>query len=406
MEVINNKIDFVSSGRKTGLGVSVIKDKRLGFSYTDNIEKYKECIDKAREIAALNKPDEYSFAKKNEIKHKELYSRKLYEYTREDVCEYYENFIQNLKSTNKGINVLSSVYNRAISNRHIINSEGINLKEKSVQNTVSFGSIKLDKINYTASYADIKPLSPEKGREFGERIIELQNKKDIKTGKMQLLLNQDALGALLSGFINASCNGENVLRKNSVFVNKLESKVTSNKLSIEDNGIKQGLFNTWGFDDEGTSSQRTVLIKKGVLKNIMHNLYTASKLDEDSTGNAIRTPYSRPEIGTTNLIVREGSKKDLLPEMDYGIYVKGLMGLHTMNTMTGDFSLTVSEGHFVENGQKKYPLKNTMLSGNILGLLNCVELIGRDARHVYDISCSGTYVPSILFSEAQIVGKE
>jgi len=135
------------------------------------------------------------------------------------------------------------------------------------------------------------------------------------------------------------------------------------------------------FDGEGVPSQRTILIDKGILKGYLYDSYTAGKEGLASTGNAVRSGYTGvPGVGIRNLIVSSSKPQDLLAETK-GILVGGLIGAHTANPISGDFSVEAKNAFLIGHGEVARPIRSLMLAGNFFELLKDIE-IGRDVRAV------------------------
>ena len=84
--------------------------------------------------------------------------------------------------------------------------------------------------------------------------------------------------------------------------------------------------------------------------------------------------------------------------MTDGIIIEELMGTHTANPITGDFSLG-AVGHLLKGGNK-IPFKGVIFSGNIFDLLNNVQAIGNDLK--FYGTCGS---PSLLIQGMKISGK-
>jgi PmbA protein len=128
-------------------------------------------------------------------------------------------------------------------------------------------------------------------------------------------------------------------------------------------------------------SQRTVLIEEGILKGYLYDSYTAGKEGVVSTGNAVRSGYtSVPCVGSRNIIVSSPDARDLLAETN-GYLVNGLIGAHTANPISGDFSVEAKNTFLIAPGEEARPIRSLMLAGNFFELLKHIE-IGRDVRAI------------------------
>jgi PmbA protein len=156
-------------------------------------------------------------------------------------------------------------------------------------------------------------------------------------------------------------------------------------------------------DDEGVPSQEKTVIHEGVLKAYLYNTYTARKAGAVSTGNAARGGFSTlPSVGVSNLFLEPvlGTsvfpKERLFAEIGRGLYVTDAMGVHTANPISGDFSVGVT-GLWIEGGEIAFPVKEAVLSGNILELFGKIGAVGDDLRFFGNIGA-----PSLIICGADI----
>ena len=144
---------------------------------------------------------------------------------------------------------------------------------------------------------------------------------------------------------------------------------------IDDGTLKNGVGSS-PFDAEGHPTQRTEVIKDGVLKTYLHNTSSASRYKTDSTGNAgIISP------SPTNLILegKEGNPFNI----ENGIYVTNVWYTRFQNYATGDFSTIPRDGMFlIKNGEVTKPIKNLRVSENILNMLKNIEIFGKDKEQI------------------------
>lgn len=166
----------------------------------------------------------------------------------------------------------------------------------------------------------------------------------------------------------------------------------------------------WGIgtkpvDDEGMPGSKKTLISEGRLTGFIHNTYTAKKDGAASTGNAVRGSFkSLPGVDVTNLYIEPAEKprvkgqgnNSLIKSVSKGILVLDAMGVHTANPISGDFSIGIS-GLWIENGEVAYPVKEALISGNILDMFKKVKGVGNDLRFYGSIGS-----PSLLIGEMDI----
>ncbi len=393
--------DLVSQGFTQGVSVRVEIKKRLGLASTLNLERYKECCDTAIKFAKINNPD------KNFIKFQEKQS-----YPKVNSCEKqlvdfsFEEIKQYLKEVNDTFNekkIKTSVtnYTKAVSTTRIVNSEGVDGERKTGVNSRYYELLK-GKSSLSCTDESLFPLQSEKAREEVERLQIMENPASVKTSEMQLLLAPEALADLFAEALFFSFDAENVHLKKSFLTGKIGKQVFDKSLHIEDNALVPGYLHSRSFDDEGTASQRTELVKNGVVKNFLFDTYYGFLEKKASTANAVRSLASSPSISPSNILLSSGakSKEQLFSMIDKGVLVRGMMGLHTMDAATGDFSLNVSEGHFIQKGERKHALKETMIAGNFFDILKSVEALGKKVEH----AGHGQYLPYVLLPKVKVIG--
>jgi PmbA protein len=152
-------------------------------------------------------------------------------------------------------------------------------------------------------------------------------------------------------------------------------------------------------DDEGVPSQRTTVIKKGTLESYLYDSYTAGKEGLKSTGNGSRSSYtSPPSVGLRNFII-DYPGKDVIADTESGVFVNTIIGAHTANSISGDFSVEARNAFTIKDGALDKPVKSLMISGNAFELLKHITGAGLDVRKV-----GGIITPSIRVSNMSVIG--
>ena len=403
-ELNKGQIDGFTSGKIKGLGIRVYNNKRIGFSTTTDIQNFKKCCDEAISIAKLNEKDEHfvRFAKPGKYKEDNYYSKDVINLEAEDMKKYMEDAIKMINKNN--LKLTSGRYYKSNDSIHILNSEGVDVVSTDTWNYAYFELLdEKTGVSHYGMEGSYDLLGYEKLKELITRLKAMNVRDTPKTEDMKLILHPEAIADLLDNFFVYNINAENVQNNRSLFINKLNKEIFSNKLTIIDDGTIEGYKASSRCDDEGTSRKRILLVDKGILKSYLYNSYTANKDNVKNTGHASRNYASIPGIGTTNILIEKGNKNftEILKSVNKGIYVKRVLGLHTMNSLTGDFSVGISEGHIIKNGEIKHAVKDTMISGNVLELLKNIEEIEDKIHYGGD----GYYVPNILFNKIKVIGK-
>jgi PmbA protein len=224
-------------------------------------------------------------------------------------------------------------------------------------------------------------------------------------GRTTSVLFEPWAAAELIGTLASSISAEAVQKGRSLLAGRLEDTVGSQRITLVDDGrMREGLASR-PWDAEGVPTQRTPVIENGVLRCFLHNSYTARRDGTArSTGNAARGSYrSSPELAPNNLVVLAGERDQaaLLATMHNGVLVTEVHGLHTVNPVTGEFSLGIS-GFVVENGHPGAPIREMTVAGTLLGLLRGIEALGSDLRFTFGSGFVGA--PSMLVRDVAVSG--
>jgi PmbA protein len=190
------------------------------------------------------------------------------------------------------------------------------------------------------------------------------------------------VAASLLELLSTSLLAESVQKGRSLLAGRLGQEVAAPSANLIDDGLLPGGLETAPFDAEGNPRQRTVLLERGRLAGFLYDQYGANREGRASTGNASRPgALSPPSVQVSNLYLEPGSHsfEALLAEMGRGIIISNVLGMHTANPVSGDFSVGAS-GHWVEGGHISHPVKGIAISGNVLTLLSRLAVVGSDLR--------------------------
>lgn len=149
-------------------------------------------------------------------------------------------------------------------------------------------------------------------------------------------------------------------------------------LTIVDDGTLPGMRGTHPYDDEGTRTQRTELVREGVLVGRLHSRETAARMGEAPTGNARATRYRyAPIVRMTNTFIESGesSFEEMISDIKLGVYACDAIG---GQTMLENFSFSAAHGYMIRNGKIAELVKDVSLSGNLFTTLQNIDMVGND----------------------------
>lgn len=230
-------------------------------------------------------------------------------------------------------------------------------------------------------YELLTEIPPEEvARRAISRALTTLRARRAPAGTMPVVLSSEAGGTMIHEAIGHGLEADLAGEGLSVYSGKLGQQVASPAITVIDDGSIRGLRGSMGCDDEGSPTQRSVLVDKGVLTGFMTDLLSARKYGLPLTGNARRESYRhRPVPRMTNTMIQPGplDPDEVVKKAARGIFVKK-MGGGQVNTVTGDFVFNISEGYLIENGSVGEPVRGATLIGNGPKVLSSIELVGND----------------------------
>ncbi|RLG55389.1 MAG: TldD/PmbA family protein [Thermoproteota archaeon] len=378
---------------EAGLGVRVALGRKVGFSFTSHLtpDSIRKAAERAVEVAKA-KPEDPLWpglpGPAEPASVQGLYDPKAAEATLEDAAELARQMIEAMK-VDARVKAGSGGVGFAAHASAIANSRGLALSAQGTSAHASAYAVAEEAGDSSAGFeyeasrqaSDISPLRV--GEAAGRMAVENLGKKSIETATMDVVLHPLALASLLS-IVTEELSGENLYKKRTPLAGKLGEQVASEELTLVDDGVLEKATRTWPFDAEGVPSRRTVLVERGVLKSFIFDRYWGKACGAESTGNASRGYSSEPRIAPRNLVVEAGSKplSELISEVDEGMLVVDFMGTHTANIPSGDFSVVAYLPSYIKGGELKHPVKQAMISGNILDFIAKVDAVSREVKNL------------------------
>jgi len=204
--------------------------------------------------------------------------------------------------------------------------------------------------------------------------------KPCPSGTMNVVLGPGWPGILLHEAIGHGLEGDFNRKGTSAFSGRLGERVASPLCTIIDDGTIPGRRGSLNVDDEGTPTQRTVLIENGILKGYLQDRQNARLMGTRSTGNGRRESYAytvMPRMTNTVMLAGESSPQEILKSLDRGIYAVNFGG-GQVDITSGKFVFSMSEAYYVEKGEILYPVKGATLIGNGPDVLTKVSMVGHD----------------------------
>lgn len=398
------ELNFAKEEIEKGIGIRIIKDNKIGFAFTSNMEKIAETAKQAIENSKLNKIDEnYAFSEIEPVCDvKDVYDKKFNDLSVDESVELLKTIISH--ASDSGCEVTGSGFSASAGKSLIMNSNGVSIENMET----GFGmalSVTIQKEGQiaTAYESTSSRFYDLDGEKLAKEVCDLAKRsldtRPVETNDYDVVLDYHAATGLLQTFLNAF-DGENVRRGRSILKDKIGSEIANPTLSVIDNPLlEKGMYST-KCDGEGSVSKQTDLIKDGILNSFIYDIYTANKEGVESTSNGYRGSYlTTPMISPSNLEFKFSEMKDL-SEIGNGVLTTGVLGAHTANPISGDFSVEASNAFKIENGELTDPINKAMISGNIFEIMKKVEGLNTEIKQY------GPFIiPKLLVHDLRVVGQ-
>lgn len=411
IEVAYAKVENMKIAEERGIGLRVLIGNRMGYAYSSDLTS--SALNKMVESAVLNayesEPDPNLGLPLASNKYPEVstYHEKTFQIPINDKINLAMNIEEAARTYDPRVMITEkAVYQDSLYNVAIFNTFGV---AQQYQGSYCGGYVMVVGVEneerqmgfgmqYEIAYDQLDPAKI--GKNAGQKAVRMLGAQTISSARLPVILEPYTATQFL-GILEKAFSAEAVLKGRSFLKDKERKKVASSLITIIDDGTLKGRIGSAPSDGEGIATSKTTLIKDGILEGYLHNTYTAKKMNLLSTGNGIRGTYKGvPEVGPTNFYIQQGNDapQSLLQNISQGLYITDLMGMHTANPISGDFSVGAA-GLLIEKGQLTRPFKGVALAGNIKDLFLQVDGIGNDLTFFV-----GKGAPTIRIEELSISG--
>ena len=402
----NGKLQDIDTKVQLGTSLRIIKDNKLGFAYTKNLRNRKEFLDNC--LASLKGCIEakFDFPLTKSTPRLKTYSTSLSKLSNRDLVDECQRICELVSSRTKGqCNITTG---DSIEKVRIMNSAGTDIKMRTSEYAI------IVSIVYPNSYAALRRLFTRKAFEKIQEkeltmMIDLyrQSSRTVnpKGKKMKVLFMPESMYTL-TWRLQSATNGAAVYEKQSPISNQIGKRLFNRELSIYNDPLDDRLPGARSVDDEATPCRHFPIVENGVLKNFYYDLFYAQKNNVEPTGHGFKTARwsgetiaLKPSPSLQHLHIKTGevSLEQLIESMDQGIIVAGALGAHSGNILNGDFSIGLSPGLYVENGEVIGRVNEAMVAGNIYDIMQRILGIENTAHATH----AGVF-PAILFDDVSV----
>ena len=390
----NGKVENARTRLTYGIGIRVFKGLFQTYAYTNLMDrenllktarKAASALDGTKEIQCLNLVD-FEFEDKHKIK------ISPFDYNHSQEADIYRKLSEHMFSLSPFCvrTEISSMYKK----RKILiaNTEGLWAKDEQNYMRIFINAITEKDGNSTNCHECIAGLMgreifsqydlQEKAESTIRRAVNKLRALNCPTGIMPVVIANGSGGIIFHEACGHGLEASSVAPKMSVFSDKIGQKIASDVVSAVDDGTIPNVWGSVNIDDEGTPTERKVLIENGILKNYMVDKFNGRKMNMRSNGSSRRENYTYiPTSRMSNTMILNGKStpEEIIASTKSGLYVESIGGGNVFSS-TGTFNFAVDDAFLIENGKITKQVKGAKLLGRGQDVLLNIDMVGNNMK--------------------------
>lgn len=412
LEVKDGRLETLKQAETRGVCVRTIRRKRLGFSYSFRLDtpSLRAMADNALRACQGTHPDPaYAFPDGDgTLPALRIFDHSIGQIPKEKKLALAGRLESFARSYSKKVaRVRRSTYSEVCAEVFLANSLGLSRRSRYTIFSIGVMAVAEDngdsqmgwESDFSHSFIALDPAAT--GRAAARKAVSSLGARRIGSLSCPVVLDREVVADILP-ILSSSFTSESVFKKKSSLAGKIGTRIFSPCISMTDNGLSEKGAACFPFDGEGIRRRRTALVGDGRLLRFLYDTFYARKMHMTSTGHCSRGGVkSLPSVGPSNLSIEAGhvGPEDLIREARSGVYITELIGVHTADPISGDFSLGAT-GHRIEGGRLTYPVGGMAVAGNLFDLMKGVRRVGNDHRYY------GPWgAPSLLLERVSVSGR-
>lgn len=410
------KISMASGGGEGGFGLRVVENGSYGFAHLVELSGVERAVQEAISIARRSPSIEgFELPSNNVVKSVGgMLDKSILDLGPEELLEQGDQVLTKATEIDARSCIVGGGIGISASAGAILTSSGI--EDGGVKTSHGIGvHISIDENDeLTSSYEG--ESSRKKLNDISSSVEKAIHWAQVTRGKISgfetedcpVMMTSDGFSPLFSKVVPSAATGEMLARGESFWSGKMGQNVIADHLKIVDDGCMEGGLGSGSRDGEGVPSQTQTLVENGRLVGQLWATRDAAKQvaegrieSASSTGSASRGGHtSPPGCGYSDFILTSSNncldRDRMIEEMDSGYVIHSVMGAHTANPTSGDFSVTTSTILRVDGGQIVGPLSQAGFSGNLAKALQGRVILGKPRGHKGSYTTGSMHVPDVL----------
>ncbi len=391
MAIDESRIEAVQAGAEQGAGVRVVAGGTTYFAHVDGLDPGELERAAGEAAAALRGERAEPRALRAATVEPEPIERPPGDVPAERKAELLRELDERGRAAGDEIAQLTASYAEARREVAVANSEGLLSGDDRTRTRIGAQAVarRGDRVETGAEtlggHRGFELLEDEPGEiaaSAAGKALTLLDAGPAPAGSMPVVVGGGFGGVLFHEMTGHGLEADHVQKGASVYAGKLGEQVARPLLSAYDDGRLPGEWGSDAIDDEGTPTQKTLVIEDGRLVAFLYDRLRAERDGVASTGNGRRESFRHlpiPRMTNTYIAPGEAEPDQLIAELDRGFYAASFAG-GQVDPATGDFVFGVSEGYLIEGGRVTGPCRGATLIGNCLEALMAIDAVGSDFR--------------------------
>jgi PmbA protein len=405
VRVHDGEVEDFTSATSQAIGVRVVVDGRQGFASAGSLDDdvVAETLAEARDNAGFGESDEANGLAEPDDQpfvEQDRWRDALFALPVDDKIAMALDLERAVKAGDPRITgVRSASYGDSHGEAALVASTGLSAWSKATRCSLSVSALAEDGGETQVGGGHDTGREPseldldEVAADAVHRATRLLGAKQPPSQRLTVVL-EPRIAASLLGIVAGTLTGDRVLKGRSPFADRLGQAIASPVLTLVDDPTDPSSIAAKPYDGEGLACRRNVLVEDGVAQRFLYDSWSARRAGTGSTGSAVRGVRSTPGVGVQALQVRPGDRSpdELLAEVETGLFVASLTGLHSgVNAVSGDFSVG-ADGLMIRDGRLAEPVRELTLASTLQRLLLGIRAVGSDLEWLPGGTGSATLV--------------
>lgn len=392
VSVDDGRVEDLVTGLDRGGGIRVIHDGQTAYAYTNLLSR--DALAEAARIAAAavtgSRSTQIADLVTVEPPYRHPAQRDPHSMGGPDLADIVRRIDRAARGVDPAVRQVAASYADTAQDILLVNSEGHRHTEQRVRTRLAARVVAarddvvqtgLDAPGAAAGLELLDRHPPEDvGRKAAESAVLMLDSRPAPAGEMTVVLAPGSGGVLFHEACGHGMEADIIAKGASVYRGRQGERIGTELISGVDDATVAGAWGSFGFDDEGTPAQRTVLFDRGVCTDYLTDRLRATELGLARSGNARRQSYAHlpiPRMTNTYILPGDDDPAEIVRSVKRGLFCEQLGG-GQVDPASGDFVFGVAVGWLIEDGELTHPVRGANLVGDGPTILARVDAVGSD----------------------------